>query len=124
MAPLEYQDLVLVAEDIATDEGGALESFTVRVFDSPVGQDRGKERVRVPSRLRAELTALGGRLLDFDAVRQVGTGRMLGEMLLPPRSRVVSAEPGSSLTRPGAAASPAAGRRLDAAALGVHLAPR
>jgi hypothetical protein len=87
MAATEYRDLVLVADAVETGADGRAESFTVSVFDSPVGQTRGKERVWVPSGLHEQAEALGNQLLDFDVPRQVRLRRVLGDLLLPPGAR-------------------------------------
>jgi hypothetical protein len=87
MAPLEYRDFVIVAEDVRTGAGGAVESVAVGVFDSPVGQTRGKERVVFPPRLAADAGQLLDQLLDFDVSKQMAFGRLLANLLLPPAAR-------------------------------------
>src|SRR5262249_34899027 len=87
MPVIEYRDFVIVADEVQTGSDGAVESFAVSVFDSPVGQARGKERVEMPPRLPSEARALGDQLLDFDVQRQIGLGRLLADLLLPPVTR-------------------------------------
>lgn len=87
MAAIEYRDFVLVAEDVCTTAAGAVESFAVGVFDSPVGQSRGNERVAFPAQLAMETPMLFAQLLDFDVARQIALGRLLADSLLPPRAR-------------------------------------
>src|SRR5262245_9251012 len=87
MSALEYRDFVLVAEDVRTGAGGAVESFAVSVFDSPVGQGRGKERVTLQPGLVTEVAALAEQLLDFDVPKQIALGQLLAGLLLPPAAR-------------------------------------
>lgn len=103
MDGLQYRDLVIVASDVEKGEDGSLQKFSVKVFDSPVGQGRVKEWITLPAGIREELQALENKLLDFNVKRQVRLGLLLGNMLLPTGARelyhrsVASLHPGEGL---------------------------
>lgn len=82
-----YHDVVLVADDVTTGDGGQPETFTVHVFDSPVGQGEQRERVTVPPELDRRIRQLERRALDADPDLQYDLGEMLAALLLPPYAR-------------------------------------
>lgn len=87
MAIEGYSDFVLVAEDAERDNDGRVERFTVRVFDSPVGQGEKKETVKVPSDLREQVSQLETRHLDDSVDKQIELGESLASLLLPAYAR-------------------------------------
>lgn len=87
MAVKDYRDFVLVAEDVEKDDGGRVERFTVRVFDSPVGQGEKKETVSVPGDLRERAGHLESRGLDNHVEKQIELGELLAGLLLPAYAR-------------------------------------
>ena len=72
-----YHELVLIAEDVETTVEGTVRSFSVRVFDSPVGQGTKKEQVTVPADLGRQVRWLAGRNLDQDLQKQIELGESL-----------------------------------------------
>jgi len=82
-----YHDFIILTEDVEKDDGG-IKSFSLRVFDSPVGQGE-KKRVPVPdyASLREQVNALAKRAFDQDEAGLIGLGSRLGELLLPPHAR-------------------------------------
>jgi len=87
MAILEYRDFILIAEDVAKDENEVTKQFTVRVFDSPVGQGEKKETVAIPDGLFKLIRRLEKRRLDNDVERQMDLGELLAGLLLPDYAR-------------------------------------
>jgi hypothetical protein len=96
MAISDYRDFVLVAEDVEQDDKGAVKKFSVRVFDSPVGQGEQKEIVTVPDDLLQRVHKLETRQLDQDVKGQMELGEILAALLLPPYARQLF---GESLTK-------------------------
>jgi hypothetical protein len=83
----EYYDFILVAEDVQKDDNGVVDKFTVRVFDSPVGQGEKKEIVVLPEGLIGRIQNLENRRLDQDAKEQIELGEVLAGLLLPEYAR-------------------------------------
>jgi len=92
MAIRHFHDLVLVADDVRRKDGkGAVEGFTVHVFDSPVGQGEMKEQVTVPD-LAQRLRFLENRTLDDKVEKQIELGQLLADLLLPQYARKLFSE--------------------------------
>ncbi len=92
MAIRRFKDFVLVADDVRRKEGkGAVEEFTVQVFDSPVGQGEKKEQVKVPD-LAQELRFLEDRTFDDKVQKQIELGQLLADLLLPDYARKLFSE--------------------------------
>ena len=87
MAIRDYLDFVLVTRDVQRSATGVAHTFTVSVFDAPVGQGQQDERVTVPDSLTAELGRLEGRALDNDVDRQMEVGQQLADLLFPSSAR-------------------------------------
>jgi len=83
-----YHDFIILTEDVEKDDGGGIKSFSLRVFDSPVGQGE-KKQVPIPDYvpLRDQVKALAKRAFDQDEAGLIGLGSRLGELLLPPHAR-------------------------------------
>jgi len=92
MAIHMYHDFVLVADEVGRDGTGAVNTFAVSVFDSPVGQGEKKERVTVPQQLAQWLRWLEGRQIDKDVDRQMNLGEALAGLLLPSYARQLFSE--------------------------------
>jgi hypothetical protein len=89
-----YHDFVIFTDDVKKDRQGRVHSFTVRVFDSPVGQGEKKERVRVPEKVFGgtvdwieALRMLETRDLDQEVDKQMELGEVLAGLLLPEYAR-------------------------------------
>ena len=92
MAIRHFHDLVLVADDVQRRNGdGQVDTFSVRVFDSPVGQGERKEQVTVPD-LYQQLRFLENRTLDNKVEKQIALGQELADLLLPPYARMLFRE--------------------------------
>ena len=85
-----YHDFILFADDVALDEHGALESFAVRVFDSPAGQSEKEQIVHLPKRVFDDTVAFGHalRLLrdgawNQELDKQIELGQALADLLMP-----------------------------------------
>lgn len=81
MATTVYHDFLLVANTVTP------QTFTVQVFDSPVGQGEPVEAVTIPDHLPALLDALYAHQMDGDLPRQIELGELLAGLLLPPYAR-------------------------------------
>jgi RNA polymerase subunit RPABC4/transcription elongation factor Spt4 len=89
-----YHDFVIFTDDVKKDRQKRVRSFTVRVFDSPVGQGEKKERVRVPEKVFGgtvdwieALRMLETRDLDQEVDKQMELGEVLAGLLLPEYAR-------------------------------------
>jgi RNA polymerase subunit RPABC4/transcription elongation factor Spt4 len=89
-----YHDFVIFTDDVKKDRQKRVRSFTVRVFDSPVGQGEKKERVRVPDKVFGgtvdwieALRMLETRDLDQKVDKQMELGEVLAGLLLPEYAR-------------------------------------
>lgn len=92
-----YHDFVLFTYGIEEDEAGRIESFKVRVFDSPVGQSEREEQVPRAhayadqadwyDHLRQLSARLEDRTYDRNLDEQRKLGTELGQMLLPGHAR-------------------------------------
>lgn len=87
MAISHYRDFVLVADDVKKNRDGIVSTFTVCVFDSPVGQGEQKERVTVPDDLVKQIRWLETGRLDEDVEKQIALGELLAGLLLPTYAR-------------------------------------
>ncbi len=89
MAMRAYHDFIIFCdpEDVRTGEHGELRQFSVRVFDSPVGQGENKETVEVPPDLQFKCSSLAQCLLDDDVTRQIELGTLLANLMLPKYAR-------------------------------------
>lgn len=94
MAIRHYHDFVIFTDDVKKDQQGRVRSFTVRVFDSPVGQGEKKERVRVPEKVFDNTVdwiqahrMLETRDLDSKVDKQMELGEVLAGLLLPEYAR-------------------------------------
>jgi hypothetical protein len=83
--PMEYRDFDIEAFDYEEDADG--ERFSVRVADSPAGQQRisRAEQVMFPPGLRSQLRRLDRRRLDM--VEMIDLGQQLANLLLPGQAR-------------------------------------
>lgn len=83
--PIQYRDFDIEAFNYEDNADG--EHFSVRVADSPVGQQRivGAEQVTIPADLRDQLRRLENRRLDLKEMIKVG--EQLADLLLPARPR-------------------------------------
>lgn len=90
MIDRSYQDFILFADDVTLDVRGAVQSFTVRVFDSPAGQSESKQTVRPPKRVFDDTLEFDhafhllrdGRW-DQELDKQIELGQVLADLLLP-----------------------------------------
>lgn len=100
MPSSHYLEFVLILEDVTPDAEGCPSSFSVSVFDSPVGQGERKEIVTLPAPLRNRLQRVASRVAgaELDLTYQMNTGEIIGSMLLPPYARQMFV---SSLARLG-----------------------
>jgi hypothetical protein len=94
-----YHDFVLFTYEVQEDEHGQVQSFKVRVFDSPVGQGEQDERVPDPNAygdqadwydgLQKASGELEDRAYDSELDRQRDLGTALGRLLLPDHARAL-----------------------------------
>jgi len=92
-----YHDFILFTYEVKQDEHRRVQSFEVRVFDSPVGQGEQDETVPDPDscgyqqdwydRLQDLSRELEDRVYDRKLDKQRELGTKLGELLLPDRAR-------------------------------------
>ncbi len=87
MAIAQYEDFVIQADDVVLDEFSQLRSFSVQVFDSPVGQGERKEIVEAPLDLAQRLDQYFSRQLDQQFNQQIALGEVLAQLLFPPAAR-------------------------------------
>ena len=94
MSGRRYHDFVILTEVPDESAGGVLEQFTVRVFQSPVGEGEKRETVTIPDPARGipdydNLIRQRRRLADrrLDLGEQVAYGQVLTKLLLPPYAR-------------------------------------
>ena len=89
-----YHDFVILVEVPDEAVGGGLEQFTVRVFQSPVGEGEKRETVTIPDpnhgipdydQLIRQRRRLADRRLDLG--EQIAYGQVLTRLLLPPYAR-------------------------------------
>ncbi|HEY0365897.1 MAG TPA: hypothetical protein VGC73_05440, partial [Pyrinomonadaceae bacterium] len=87
MAIRNYEDFVLIADDVEVDENRRVKSFRVHVFDSPAGQGETEETVTVPAELYKQMRWLEQRDLDANLDQQMDVGEILASLLLPHDAR-------------------------------------
>src|SRR4051812_29945156 len=88
MAIRRYHEMILVADEVGTDETtGKPVAFTVWVFDSPAGKGETKERVDLPDDLFQQVRFLEGRDLDGLIGDLMDLGEALPGRLPPPSAR-------------------------------------
>ena len=92
MAINTFHDFILVTDQVEKHADGAVASFYVCVFDSPVGQGEKKEQVSVPAQFMQQLRWLEARQLDQDVSRQMDLGEVLAALLLPVYARQLFSE--------------------------------
>ena len=83
LRPTVYSNFMLDAFDYRYQDGA--ETFSVRVVDSPAGQQWEAERVSLPAHLRDRMRDLESQ--SFDEQQMIVLGETLGSLLLPPSVR-------------------------------------
>jgi hypothetical protein len=83
-----YYDFILVVDDINFEEWNSRtkrRTFSVKVFDSPVGQQGEAEKVEIRDYedLENKVCDLADRVFDGDLVEQQNLGKLLADYLLP-----------------------------------------